>query len=165
MKNLIRFIKECTILLGFFFMGIIASCAITQPLTRDPVIEPYVDSFVEITNIDKNELKWFTIKFESLDGFELLSGTPDIIGICIPFPVFERIAIDPKFWYSNRATRIRKHALVYHELVHCYCNTMHDNEEMFDGCPVTIMNEVLPSTQCLTTHWQMYMEDMKQRCE
>ncbi len=146
-----------SILLLFGLAGAMLSCS-TAP-TKDGKLKPYINKFIEDMGFEKNRVKDYTVKFETLEWL----GSR-VIGKCNPFT--NVVSIDPGYWYDLFRSEKHKTALVHHELGHCVCGIYtHVDDVMPDKCPVSIMNTSIPSNTCLQRHWDHYVEDLFQRCD
>jgi hypothetical protein len=114
----------------------------------------------------------------------------NVIGICTFGPNWREIDIDIDFFSSHTENT---YALVFHELNHCYCGRGHDygpgieyptgiSEKIQvaldwlnsggerpgywdDTCPTSIMYPIVLDSQCFTSHFRQYMDEMFNRCE
>lgn len=150
----------------------------------DHKVKTLVDKFLSLSAekdiVFENKV---TIGFKKIDYKR-------VIGVCNYGSFFREIDLDISFW--NRSTYISKQALLFHEMAHCYCGRDHDYEDgkqypddeanrliisiryafMFktspgfyeDGCPLSIMYPVLVDDDCMTIHYNQYIEEMFQRC-
>jgi hypothetical protein len=168
------------ILLNFLFLALFTSCC-TWYISRrvvpnytgvDPEIQPYVNDWMHLA--DERGIKFnnsVSIGFDSINRKET-------IGICNYGVGFREIDIDELYW--SQANIISKKTLVFHELVHCYCNRNHDygdgveyqrdsnNLDGFfidDNCPISIMYPIIVSNACFIIHYDSYVEEMFSRCE
>lgn len=84
----------------------------------DVLVQPYVDEFMALSK-QKNIAftRQVSVGIKSLDQ-------GNIIGLCTYRRSFREIDLDVNF--LMRSSELRKKALVFHELVHCYCNRGHD---------------------------------------
>lgn len=149
--------------------------------------QPYVDEFMELSR--RNNI---TFKRSVSIGFKQINQGK-VIGLCTYAKSFREIDLDIGYW--QRATEKERKALMFHELVHCYCERGHDfadkqdYPESFlksiyisvgqnipwclkklpgyfdDHCPLTIMHPTLTDRSCLETHWEHYLKEMFDRCE
>lgn len=177
---------------------LIASCS------KPPVKTEIKEAPSYSTDITDPELKTITDEFFRLSARNNLTfshkvsvGFSDIerdsvIGTCSYRPTFREIDLDPRYW--KRATWTSKVALLYHELVHCYCERDHDYDqgEMYpdkswkaliqdhfsgflspirpsgyleDGCSKSNMHPVIMSNECFEKHYDHYVKEMFNRCK
>jgi hypothetical protein len=60
-------------------------------------------------------------------------------------------------------SEVRRQALVIHELGHCASNRKEHVEEVFaDGCFKSFMSANIDSDDCLSTHWDELVQEMKE---
>lgn len=153
----------------------------------DEKIKPYVDEFIELSA--QNNIVFDRKVTIGLTKIE----RGDVIGTCYYALGFREIDIDMEFFES--ASEIRKKALIFHELAHCYCKRGHDWAEgqdypngllMFikriqnnipwclskdnpgyleDGCSSSLMHPIILGTECLQKHWDHYTKEMFDRCD
>lgn len=112
---------------------------------------PYVEEFsASIFTIDNPF---------SIDFIDKLWDNPNIIGWCgSPPPV---IRIQTAWWQGNVDNQLIRYALIVHELGHCVLQRDHDDNLLDDGCPESIMNSFLPSSECLVKHHLDYLTEMR----
>lgn len=125
----------------YFLILLLTAC--TTPPEVSTQVRPYVEFAKSLTGANYNQ----TFSMESL---------PDTsIGVC--YPVMNHIKLDKFYWGGMKA--ISKKALVLHELGHCAHLLDHDDTELLDGCPASLMNSSLPHFECLEKHWGHYERD------
>lgn len=150
-------------------------------------LEPYVNEFMELS-------KQYNLTFKktvTIGIKEINRGRT--IGLCTYGKDWREIDIDVDFYFA--ASEKRKKALVFHELIHCYCTRGHDFGKdknyaesaltrlvqrvqeipwclvrtppgyLDDYCPATIMHPEIIDDTCLGKHWPYYMKEMFDRCE
>ena len=148
-----------SILLAMFAWGFVSACSSFK--VQDKHMVPYIEKFTEEMDVEKDDVDKFSVSFLTLPVNE--EKKTKILGICNPLT--RSITIDPTFWYSMFEPKIRRTALIYHELTHCVCEQyVHDDMIMDDGCPTTIMNTKLPISKCLRKYWDEYVEELQERC-
>lgn len=70
---------------------------------------------------------------------------------------YKYIAIKRSFW--DKASDIRRLAIIYHELIHCEFEVEGHLDDMHvDNCPTNIMSTYLPSDYCLNTYFDSYVK-------
>lgn len=162
MEKIAMSLMRISVLLLFTLAGMMLSCSYF-PTKKDSDLQPYVDKFVDDMGFEPNDVKDYSVSFETLRKLDDKKGHMTVIGYCNP--ALKKVRIDPKFWYNRYETEKRRTALMHHELAHCVCLKPHDDMIMPDNCPVSIMNSSLPTNKCLQRHWEHYMEDLFQRCD
>jgi len=125
----------------------------------DPEMKKYVYDFSkEVKKLHKVRIGFKDIK--------LKIGKGSIIGMCTfsVYPLGPEIDIDIKYW--KRATPLERRSLIYHELTHCYCNSLFHTDDIMsnDSCPVSIMYPSAFDEQCLKQYWYEYMVDLREIC-
>jgi hypothetical protein len=153
----------------------------------DPEIKTITNEFFRLSEL--NDIA-FSNKV-SIGYYKIDRGK--VIGTCRLRKTFREIYIDKDFW--DRATWASKVALVYHELVHCYCQRDHDFGDgdkypdnslkgiidrimikqtltplrptgyMDDNCPKSIMHPTILDDNCFLKHYQHYTTEMFSRCD
>ena len=158
MKKILGSIMRICILLMFFYAGLFSGCSIIK--VHDEELKPYVKTFGNTMGIKYSDLKDGRIGFRTLRGSYVLSDSA--IGVCHYTP--NKIYIDPRHWYRGYISEKSRVALIHHELGHCYCNLVHDNEMRKNGCPVSLMAAYTTSDSCLNLHWDDYIKELKEKC-
>lgn len=113
------------------------------------------------------------------------------VGMCTYGGNWREIDIDIEYWLNNHSSA-EKLALLYHELIHCYCTRGHDYGEgkdypegvqaridralrwlkeggerpgyWDDGCPTSLMYPVVIEQDCMLRHYHEYIKEMFDRC-
>ena len=155
-------VLRISILMLIFLAGAGTSCSLFVPREMDSVLKPYVIKFSADMGIPMNNLEKITVRFKSLSDVDADNEEGSVIGRC-DYSKSE-VTIDPDFFYSMGTTERRRVALIHHELGHCYCYEGHNDSVREDGCPVSIMNSMLPGYMCLRKHWESYKRELKDRC-
>jgi len=114
----------------------------------------------------------------------------DVAGQCTMSNQFREIDVDIDYW--EHSTELRKRALLYHELGHCYCYRDHDygkNKKYpedvakriadaidyylgrslpkgyyLDGCPQSLMYPSVIDDECYVFHHNQYVKEIFDRC-
>lgn len=128
-------------------MLIIASF-FTDITYSEKLMHTYRLDFERLMGVNTSHIKIIMTDSSSFDK--------DNVGVCYRF--INTIYIN-KDAYINSSDIFNK-ALVYHELMHCVYNTSHDNKPIDSNCSASIMNEFIPTTECLTKHWDLYILDL-----
>ena len=172
-----------SILIGTL-LGLLLSCAMmfreVRPVPNykgvDQEAAPYVNEWLELAKL--NGITFYntvTVGFSNIERSE-------VIGECNYSYFFREIDLDQTYWKTF--TKIRKTALLYHELTHCYCGRKHDyavgkeydnNERpwfplkregfFLDGCPLSLMYPYVVEDSCFISHYAEYTKEMFNRCE
>jgi hypothetical protein len=115
----------------------------------------------------------------------------DVVGLCTYGKHFREIDLDLEFW--ERADKVARFALVFHELTHCYCTRSHDFadgreypkymiEEIMtvvlsrvragqragfyeDECPTSLMYPYIVQDYCVRNHYPDYIKEIFERCD
>ncbi len=62
--------------------------------------------------------------------------------------------------YFEVSDEIEREALMLHELGHCILYKGHNNSELSDACPASILNKNVPVAACLGAHWEEYLDEL-----
>lgn len=72
---------------------------------------------------------------------------------------FPTITVDRKIF--EKMPEMKKRALIFHELGHCALGRLrHNDSQLADGCPASLMFHVVPLPYCLDRHWEEYMQEL-----
>lgn len=152
----------------------------------DREIAPLVNEYLDLA---KN--RGLKFKHTITIGFMDIKDS-DVIGACHYSTFWREIDIDRGYW--NRATKLSRQILLYHELTHGYCYRNHDYkgvlyssaDENFalrkdfgmtahfdhspdsyfdDRCPKSLMFPKILSDDCSKAHYSDYILEMFDRCE
>lgn len=99
----------------------------------DRLIKPYVDEYMELSS--RNNIVFdnkVTVGFKNI-------GHGAVIGLCNKNEDFREVDLDINFFMT--ASELRKKALIFHELTHCYCGRGHDYdaEKPYSENPFALM--------------------------
>lgn len=98
-----------------------------------------------------------TLTFTDYD----LTDKPRVVGICTSGYGYKDIVLETRFWED--AGPISREALVWHELGHCVLGLKHnDTLDKETGCPISIMNSMLPPIPCLEDLHEHYSKELFQ---
>lgn len=109
----------------------------------------------------------------------------DAVGLCKYSVPYREIVFDKNYW--EKSTKITRLALVFHEMIHCFCGRKHDHNGLpyeepktsniacklsedssgryfEDECPTSIMHPVVLSDSCMLSHYNYYVEEMFDHC-
>ena len=170
-----------------FFMFI--SCSQAQFI--EPVVDeqllPYKEDFEIIVGKNKNSYKLKKVNMYFADLNKNKKGTERTLGMCKGMYMDTTdINIDIEYWKT--ATDLSKKFTVLHELGHCICTLGHTEirngfwESVFDtlkfklgigirkgylkdGCPASLMHPYEFDWFCMYTHYDYYMQELKQSCQ
>ena len=109
MKKIVSFLFDISLLLIFF----VAGCSTVRENKPDYSLQPYVDSFIKVMDIEPERAEGFSVRFRSSKP-----GTRKL-GSCKPY--LKSIDIDPNFWYNHRVSEIARISVIFHEFSHCVC--------------------------------------------
>lgn len=94
---------------------------------------------------------------------QILFQKKNTVGVC--YLGFKQINIDKKYLDKNRNDYLEIKSTIYHELAHCECGIIkHDDVELSDGCPASIMNTNVIPNVCLRRYWTQYVKRLKEDC-
>lgn len=116
--------------------------------TEEPVLQPFIEQFE----------KEVGVKVETTMNFS--TRKDPTVGICRP--LLNLVHIDPVWWNAN--SFIHRKSVVFHEIAHCQCWSIHDNRLKKNGCPESLMASRVMSRWCLQKYWKDYIEDLKEKC-
>ena len=183
-----RSIKQILLrsLLTLELLNSLSGCAQTGLIPKTKVDLELVD-FIE-------EFKLISTRKQDMDyanlsvNFTDIKSNRGVIGTCHNRIFYSTIEIDKTFWAHS--SFVDKKAVVFHELMHCVCNSDHTNtppptsgswldrviykiasffqvnkEHLEDGCPVSWMNSSIAPTHCSYKHYNYYVQDVKKKCE
>lgn len=143
----------------------------------DPRAEPFVKKFKEFA-----KMQGITFKNEVTIGFKKINDSATV-GLTTYGNGFREIDIDID--YYNHITELNKETVIFHELIHSYCERGHTydhgrewpeyadwhGKEPKEGrykdgtsCPVSIMYPVVLDDFCMLTHYTDYMIEMFKDC-
>ena len=152
-----RHIINIVILLIFFVLG--TNCSSYFLDSNDIELIPYQYKVAKILDEKLDNIDHISLSFRTLQN-----NKSSVIGMCF-YPTVS-IYIDPTFWYKDSRTEKEKLALILHEYGHCYCYVEHDNRINKNKlCPISLMQDHLPSNSCLEKYWNEYIIDLKSRCK
>lgn len=174
----------------FLFLVAIPSCIfvdfslfVNKFKNVDPELQFYIDKYEQQLKQKNKNIQ----KFPKLTaGFGRLENNN--VGTCTQlFGGNVEIEIDSFYWRS--VSEKEKLALIYHEATHCICDRHHnhklgkypeadslDNPNKLDAqdlekngffsdrCPTTLMYPEMPSTVCLSAHWDEYVSEIFSTC-
>lgn len=110
---------------------------------------PYLRSFIKDSNGKVDNFGILTMELSDLKHPK--------IGLC--YPGINHIEIDRSYW--NNASKIKRKALIYHELGHCILyRIMHTEGFRSDGCHSSIMAARITSKYCLKNNWKYYIKEL-----
>ncbi len=166
-------------LIGLYFVGCDIRMERLKPHYKgvDPKLVPYVNQWLDLAQ--KHGLSFenkVTVGFCTINHGRT-------IGLSWYGRTFHEIDIDIPFWTT--ASETSRKTLIFHELVHSYCNREHDYAEnkdyldrggsrkdypkgegfFEDDCPTSIMFPSILSDRCVNAHKDFYLDEMFARCE
>lgn len=147
----------------------------------DERLQPLVDEFFHLSA--ENNIVFSNTVSIGIKDIEMKG----VAGLCWRGSDFREIEISRPFWeYSSFEENM---ALVFHELIHCYCERTHDyrygekyeslvktilgglfkninkNNGLFeDGCPESLMYPMTMRAGCFSKRREYYLKEMFNRC-
>ena len=127
----------------------------TQPVTVDPVLQPYFDAFQTTIGYPSSGINGQFADTESNPN-----PLGETIGECTIYSDGTRtIQIDSGFW--ARADESERIQLIFHELGHCALNLQHIVTELPSGCPTSIMYPyTFGDNACYTSNLTYYFQEL-----
>lgn len=129
-------------------------CGHPQQLTIDPTFQDLISRFEKDGN---RTIKDLVVKFGYISTPGGKPGTY-VVGECEQGLGTPTVTILPAYW--NSATDLQREELMYHELGHCILERDHVEEELSDGCPVSIMDPYTIEESCLIAHHAEYIKEL-----
>lgn len=125
----------------------------------DSEFSRYVNSFIHRSRGKVANVENLTM------GFDILPTVEDgqIVGTCsYVIPNLAEIDIHYPFWINSPS--VKREFLIYHEMIHCMCHSLHRNKMKKDGCPESIMHEKTMPVICSIRHYRHYVKEMFDGC-
>lgn len=167
-----------------FLFFLLLSCCSTHQQTVPKELQKYSDLFRnKILTTDKMRERLNKVEFE----LEYLKDY-NYVGECYPITWRGNPKVIINMRYFNKSSEINKISDIMHELGHCVCHLAHTEEsggtglgdiiekiffrigflekknDLYDGCPSSIMYPVEFSDKCFMEHEEYYYEELKNRC-
>lgn len=164
--------KTLLIIFSFIFIG----CKPKEPTPVAPSVSvpaPTVSAF----ETSQKTLSMYTTKFED-DYLSFTGNTANLSGLTISIDsslngtsnigscTGSVVKFQETFWNSNSTTNSQREQLVFHELKHCYLNSLtHDNSTIITtddsrSVPKSIMNESPVSDSFYRKNRTYYLEEL-----
>lgn len=117
--------------------------------TRNVELNRYVEDFEEEYGVYVN----YPV------GIGEIPESTSAVGACYSYGPGRSVVISERYW--DRATARDKKATVYHELGHCSLDKDHEEGDLEDGCPQSLMNPYTITEYCMEKHWKYYVEQLR----
>ena len=129
-----------------FALIMLSSCAPRPAIIVDTDFIGYLSKFKSLYDVtDQVSIKKSVLKLPLIGQCDLDNN---------------QVTIDETFW--KNATDLSKTALIYHELGHCLLYRAHTEQVKSDGCPSSLMFNVIADDDCLAVHMEEYLTEMKE---
>jgi hypothetical protein len=126
---------------------LLTACGNPPKLTTDPVFVPYIKEYEQTFN---TKVHMATINFAQTN--------PKYAAVCYQWGPYGEILVSKETW--KLLTDLQKVNLIFHELGHCHKWRRHKDTLQADYCPVSFMYYQIMPDQCLSTHWNEYIQEM-----
>lgn len=126
----------------------LSACGPNVSKTIDVAFSEYVSKWEEDTGLIVN------IGISFVEGYE----DDNRVGQCTTwFNGAALITIHRGYW--EEISDIERYALLLHELGHCVMGKDHNDTEMSDRCPASLMNSYILSERCYLKHYDALWEE------
>lgn len=145
--------KYLYLLFSIFLIGCSnnqGSDSLNEALVKEPLLQPYVDSFYAMAKINHINTDFFnSIRLSYEINKANFPEENKIIGICYIDGQRSKIVINPFFWNNTNFDELDKRSLMFHELSHCLLFRNHVNgftliqysSGYTRNIPISIMNQ------------------------